>query len=304
MINKIKSNLRIYKNDIATKGLYWSIIHRLYKIPSMRKTLTPLVNALKPNFVTSRGHKIFIDKHDATISQELILSGKWEDFETEIFSQYIHPGDIVVDIGAHIGWYTLIAAKLVGKTGKVYSFEPDTTNFNLLTKNVQANGYHNVVLIKKAVSNKTDSAQLFINNENTGDHRIFDTDKNRRSVTIETITLDDYFRNITEQIDLIKMDIQGWEMQALQGARRVVTTNKHLKLITELQPSYIHLSGQKPREYLALLRKHGFKLYQIDEFKRKFKLVTSDAKLLETYPEIEPSEAAFTNLFCTRDAIV
>lgn len=303
LASKLKSNLHIYQNDIATKGLYWSIIHRLYKLPSMRKVLTPLVNTLKPNHVMSRGHKIFIDKHDGTISQELILSGKWEDFETEVFSKFIRPGDVVIDIGAHIGWYTLIAAKLVGKKGKVYAFEPDTTNFKLLTKNIQANGYQNVILVKKAVSNETGSARLFINNENTGDHRIFDTDNHRKSITIEQTTLDDYFKKLPQRVDLIKMDIQGSEMKALLGAQTVLKKNKQLKLITELQPGYILQSGQKPKDYLAFIRRHGFNIYIIDEIVKKLELVKSDKKLLDTYPDTEISETNFTNLFCTRAVI-
>ncbi|SRR6266568_1573898 len=300
--NKIKNNLRVYQEDIATKGLYWSIIHRLYKLPSARKALTPLVDALKPQYVTAGGHRIYIDKHDQTISQELILSGQWETFESEIFSRFVRPGDVVVDIGAHIGWYTLLAAKLVGSKGKVYAFEPDPTNFALLSKNIKANGYSNVVLIKKAVSDSTGSAHLFLNDENTGDHRIFDAADNRKSVTIESTTLDNYFKNSNHRIDLIKIDIQGSEMQALQGANHTINTNKNLKFITELQPGFIHLNGQKPQDYLALMRKHGFKIYQIDEQSKKLQPIISDAKLLAAYPETE--ETAFTNLLCTRDSLV
>ncbi len=254
--DKIKINLRIYQNDIATKGLYWSIIHRLYKIPTLRKELTPIVNILKPDYVMAGGHKLYIDKWDTTISQELILSGKWEDYETELFKKNIKPGVTVVDIGAHIGYYTVIAAQLVGDKGKVYAFEPDPRNFKLLQRNVEANGYSNVVLVNKAVSDKIEE----------------------------------------KRVDIIKMDIQGAEARAFQGAMKVIARNRHIKLITEFYPQALQQSEISAEEYLALLQKHAFKLFNIDEVKRTTKPVTNN-QLLASYP-LAPE--TFTNLLCVR----
>jgi len=294
--DKIKINLRIYQNDIATKGLYWSIIHRLYKIPTLRKELTPIVNILKPDYVTAGGHKLYIDKWDTTISQELILSGKWEDYETELFKKNIKPGDTVVDIGAHIGYYTVIAAQLVGDKGKVYAFEPDPKNYQLLQRNVKLNGYSNVVLVNKAVSDKSGQAHLFLNNENTGDHRIFNPELDRRSLSIATTTLDDFFKDKEKRVDIIKMDIQGAEARAFQGAMKVIARNRHIKLITEFYPQALQQSEISAEEYLALLQKHAFKLFNIDEVKRTTKPVTNN-QLLASYP-LAPE--TFTNLLCVR----
>ena len=294
--DKIKTNLRIYQNDIATKGLYWSIIHRLYKIPTLRKVLTPFVNILKPDYVMAGGHKLYIDKWDTTISQELILSGKWEDYETELFKKNIKPGDTVVDIGAHIGYYTVIAAQLVGDKGKVYAFEPDPKNYQLLQRNVKLNGYSNVVLVNKAVSDKSGQAHLFLNNENTGDHRIFNPELDRRSLSIATTTLDDFFKDKEKRVDIIKMDIQGAEARAFQGAMKVIARNRHIKLITEFYPQALQQSEISAEEYLALLQKHTFKLFNIDEVKRTTKPVTNN-QLLASYP-LAPE--TFTNLLCVR----
>ena len=278
--NKIKNNFRVYQDDIATKGLYWSIIHRLYKIPNMRRVLTPVVNVLKPQSVMIQGHKLYIDKWDTTVSQELLLSGKWEEYETELFKKNIAAGDTVVDIGAHIGYYTLLAARLVGERGKVYAFEPDPRNFQLLKKNIEENGYNNVVLVNKAVAEISGKAQLFLNSENTGDHRIYQSNENRRSLVIATTTLDEYFKDKEQRIDLIKMDIQGSEARAFQGGKNIIDRNKQIKIITEFQPAFIKMSGRSAKEYLSLLRKSRFKLYQINEAENKLKLVSNDEKLL------------------------
>ncbi len=292
----IESNLRIYKNDIKAKGLYWSIIYRLNKNHTMRKIFTPIVNILKPDHVMIEDHKINIDKWDTVVSQELIVSGKWEEYETELFKKHIKPGDTVVDIGAHIGYYTLIAARLVGNNGKVYAFEPDPKNFQILEKNVAQNGYHNVVLVNKAVADKSGNAQLFLNSENSGDHRIFESDHGRKSIAITTTTLDDFFKNQDKKVDLIKMDIQGAEARAFQGSTRTLAKNKHMTLITEFYPQALQLSGKNAEEYLALLQENDFRLSDIDEVKRTTRPVTSK-QLLISYPI---ALEKFTNLLCVR----
>ena len=83
----------------------------------------------------------------------LSTRGYYEPFITAFVKDMIKEGDIVIDIGAHIGYYTLLFSKLVGKTGKVFAFEAHPDNFTLLKQNVETNGYTNVVVENKAVSN-------------------------------------------------------------------------------------------------------------------------------------------------------
>ena len=78
----------------------------------------------------------------------------WEETETHWFVQSIRPGDVVVDLGANVGYYTILRGKLVGEIGRVYAFEPDPVGFEILRRNVRLNGLHNVVLEQKAVSSK------------------------------------------------------------------------------------------------------------------------------------------------------
>ncbi len=270
---KISNNIKIYKEDIATKGLYWSIIHRLYKLPKGRAILSPIVNMLKPNCLTIENHKFYIDKWDTTVSQELLLSGKWEEYETELFKKSIKKGDVVIDIGAHIGYYTLIAARIVGDRGRVYAFEPDPKNFHLLKMNVEENGYKNVILVNKAVADTDGEMRLFLNAENTGDHRIYQSGDQRKSVNIEVITLDKFFKNKNKRIDLIKMDIQGAEVRALKGSQRIIKENDNLKILTEFWPRGLYLSGSSAQEYAKLLTKHKFYLYDINEHKKTIKTI-------------------------------
>lgn len=280
------------------RKLLWIILHPFYENRYTKKIITNIVNFFKPDFVIVGPHKIFIDKDDRVISTELLLSQKWEEYERSLFGKSIKPGDTVIDIGAHIGTYTLIAAQKVGPMGKVYAFEPLPKNFELLKKNVEVNGYKNVVLINKAVSNKNGTSKLFLSNEdNFGDQRIYASKDNRKFLTIKTITLDNFFKDKTKQIQIIKMDIQGSEVLALTGATKILKQNKHLKLFTELWPKALKESGSSATKYLNLLKKNGLNLYEIDSQNEKIRKVTFE-RILKTYPENSLFNA---DLFCVKE---
>lgn len=292
IIKKIRDNLRIYKKDLKTKGLPLSIIHRLQRYPVFKRRLVTLENSLKPSFTIVQNYKIYLDKNDSTISPELFLNKKWEVFETGIFKKNIKKGSAVLDIGAHIGYYTLIASGRVGPDGKVYAFEPDIKNFNLLSKNILENGCKNVILINKAVINKTGHTKLYLNEENTGDHRIYSSKENRQYISIQTVSLDDYFKGADEKIDLIKMDIQGSEFWALKGAVNLLAKNPQLKIITEFWPRGLRMSGSSSKDFLAFVKKLGFKIYEISENEKKLFPISSK-DLLRKYSE---SADNYTNL--------
>src|SRR4030042_4007070 len=100
------------------------------------------------------------------------IKGGWEVETIRLFKQLAKEGDTVVDIGAHIGYYTLLAARIVGDTGKVYAFEPDPANHDVLVGNIKLNGFQNVVTVRKAISDKNGQIELYLNEKNTGGHSI------------------------------------------------------------------------------------------------------------------------------------
>lgn len=241
-----------------------------------------------------QGHEMFLDAKD---SLRLSINGIFEPFETQLVNTQIRKGDIVLDIGANIGYYTLIFARLVGEQGKVFAFEPDPTNFSLLQKNVEINGYKNVELVQEAVSNKTGKLRLYLSEDNKGDHRIYDSHDDRESIEIEATRLDDYFRNYDGVVDFIKMDIQGAEAGAVQGMCDLLTKQKDVRLVTEFWPIGLKRSGVEPDEYLKLLLELGFRLYEVSEAEKRIKPVNIP-ELLQIYT---PERENFTNLFCLRE---
>ena len=290
----------MHKNNIFEKIVFIAYI-------SARKIFLPiglvkfypfkLLNNIIRGFISSRiryrhilGHKMYLDSTDTL---GLSFSGIHEKTTTKLVMNEIKNGDIVLDIGAHIGYYTLIFAKLVGKDGKVYAFEPEPNNFALLKKNIAINGYENVVLINKAVSNKTGKTNLFLAEEHSGDHRIYESDviKGRKSLEIETIKLDDYFQDFEKNIDFIKMDIQGAEPLALEGINN--SLKKCNKLITEFWPGGLNQFGIEPEEYLNLLLRKNFRLFDINEYKNI--IVPANITDLKNMERLE------TNLLCIKE---
>ncbi|MEM5793038.1 MAG: FkbM family methyltransferase [Candidatus Aenigmatarchaeota archaeon] len=236
---------------------------------------------------------MFLDQKD---NLGLSVCGIYEELQTNFLKKEIKKGFVVLDIGAHIGYYTLIFAKFVGKSGKVYAFEPDPTNFSLLKKNIEINGYDNVVLIKKAVSNKNGKIKLFLSEKNTVDHRIYESGDDRKFIEIESIKLDDFFENYKGEVNFIKMDIQGAEWMAISGMLKLLEKNPKIKIISEFWPFGLKNSGIEPFDYLKFFINSGFKIYEINEQKNKIEL-TNPEKLLKLYT---PEKENYNNLIFTR----
>jgi FkbM family methyltransferase len=242
------------------------------------------------------GHKMFLDSADSLL---LATNGVYEPFETDLLQKQVRPGDVVVDVGANIGYYTLLFARCVGPQGRVYAFEPDPTNFDLLQRNIQRNGYTNVTLVRKAVAAQSGTLRLYLCEDNKGDHRTYDSHDGRPSVEIEAVSLDDYFAGYRGAIALIKMDIQGAEEGALRGMGRVLRDNPGVRIATELWPIGLQRSGTSAPAFLEYLRGQGFQLYHIDEAGGT--LAPADVPhLLRTYV---PEKENYTNLLCTRQPL-
>jgi len=243
-------------------------LNRFYIV---RKTLNFALSNLKPKSVVVDGNQMLLDKDD---SMRLSILGIYEPLAVKHFQNSIKPGDTVLDIGAHIGYYTLMAAKRVGKKGKAYAFEPNQDNCALLTKNLKLNNFKNVVLVNKAVSRSSGKVKFFLSNVSTGMHSLIDIDnKSENIIEIEAVSLNDFFGKKIPTVSIIKMDIEGGEYAALDGMDRLLKKNKHMTILIEFSPYSIIKAEKSPRDFLNLLMSYGFKLYSIEESSKKLVLI-------------------------------
>ncbi|MDO8504302.1 MAG: FkbM family methyltransferase [Candidatus Liptonbacteria bacterium] len=208
--------------------------------------------------------KFALDEKD---SLGLSVFGIYEEYETSLFVREIKPGGVVVDAGANIGYYTVIASRLTGENGRVYAFEPDPVNFGILKKNVEQNGCKNVILENKALSDKNGTINLYVSGENMGDHRIYDSGDGRKSVPAQAIRLDDYLGDVADKVNLLKMDVQGAEIMVLRGAERVLGGSGELKIFSEFWPFAMKRAGENPKDFFEILGKKGFAVSDISATK-------------------------------------
>jgi FkbM family methyltransferase len=213
-----------------------------------------------------QGKKMYLDLSDRVHCETLFVRGIWEKSVTGFLNKLIRNGMIVIDIGANVGYYTLFTAEKVGSNGKVFAFEPEPSRYTLLKENIKLNDYQNVVPVQMAVSNKMETTQLYLDPMyNKGDHRLYDSFDGRNSVRVESTTLDDFFKDKDCPIHIIKMDIQGAEMAALQGMANTIKRNPDLTIITEFWPDGMKKFGFSPTEFLSTLIGHGFRLHILND---------------------------------------
>jgi FkbM family methyltransferase len=217
------------------------------------------------------GKQMYVDLWDGAVSTNLFLNRVWEPEETSAIVGFLHKGDVFVDIGANIGYFTLLASDAVGEAGKVFAFEPSPSNARLLRKNVETTHCKNVLVEEKAITEADRPVTLYLSNINFGDHRIYPSDDDtthnnglqRSQVLVEEITLDGYFP-AGSRVDFVKIDIQGAEVYALQGMRRILLENHDVVCAMEFWPHGLLEAGASPSALLQELLQLGFILHQLD----------------------------------------
>ncbi|MBA3831341.1 MAG: FkbM family methyltransferase [Chthoniobacterales bacterium] len=181
--------------------------------------------------------------------------------ERRLLARRLQKGDVAVDVGANIGVYSQFLARCVGARGAVHSFEPSPDNFERLQAGLASSS--NVQVNQLAVSDKSEETTLYISNDLNVDHRVYPTSgMPRQTVTIRSTTLDDYFRP-GERVNLIKMDVQGYELHALRGAERVLADNPSLKLLLEYWPHGLQQAGASAAELLHFLYDHRLTAFRL-----------------------------------------
>jgi FkbM family methyltransferase len=183
--------------------------------------------------------------------------------EADLLAQICREGMFVLDIGANIGFYSMLMAQSVGVGGRVVAFEPDPGNYTMLVENLHRNHCGNVTAIRRAVGHASDKGSLYLSSFHC-DHRVYPAEAKQKTIPIEVVALDDYFSE-GQRIDIIKMDIQGAEGMALRGMRRILRSNPGLIIFMEFWPSGLRQAGDDPKKILEELESLGFRFERVDE---------------------------------------
>ncbi len=205
---------------------------------------------------------MYIDLMDKGISEELCINKKRECFTTDFLKKVIKKDDIIIDIGANIGYYVLLEAKLASK-GKIYAIEPIPKNNDLLKRNIKLNNYKNVFVFKCALGNKQGKGTMNIcNKSNWSSFTKNPNVKIIKEINVPITTLDRFVeKNLHKPPTLVRMDVEGYEYQIIKGMLKTLNKNIPLKLLIELHPPWLNLMSRKNMEELIdILKSKGFKI--------------------------------------------
>jgi FkbM family methyltransferase len=211
-------------------------------------------------------------------SQRLMLdhfrAGRLLEPETSaLVDMLLQPGDTFIDIGGHVGFFSMLAAGLVGPTGRVYVFEPERANYAHLLTHIALNNVHHVFPFRWAVGHSTSVVDFFTNVDNDGGHALWDpgrhpfNQKSRQQVSKESVflvSLDDIFGSAQPGFaKLIKIDTEGNEASVLRGARNFLTRAQIPAVIAEINQFGLAQLSSSEQEMRTLMTDLGYTTYAL-----------------------------------------
>ncbi len=219
------------------------------------------VDSKRNSMIKIHGGKLSIIPDDPGISTELVEFKTHEPLTTELLKEELRRGCTVLDIGANIGYYTLLERKIVGKEGKVIAIDPSPLTFSYLRKNLLQNGFSDVDTFRLAFS-RADGYCNFLIEKHSNLSRIVLNDigrsSNEQCVKVRTICLDSFVeRYFLKKLDFLRMDIEGQEIDVLIGGFRSIQKFKPILLIEV----HKRLMGQKKTiDFLQILKNLGYNI--------------------------------------------
>lgn len=285
MSNKVKQSELFKKLYVRTRRVIRPLITKntlldrllgdvLRRLERQLRPYEYLISPSANDQIETRGLRLAYRPEDQGVITTLLLNGDYETETVEYILQVLQPGMTFVDLGAHIGYFTLLAAKAVSPNGHVYAFEPAPSTRQILHKNISLNRVDSkVTVVPKAVADKVGLVHFFVSPDSSVSAKISTPSHNKTDlISVQTTSLDSFFMNaLWPEIHLIKMDIEGAELATLKGMRELSLRNTNLKLIMEFNYPHIRRLNIQPEQVFdALHACHFSKFFVLRGKKRIF----------------------------------
>lgn len=259
--------------------IYWAMIQRKKINQSIIKSenSSQIINIQWESNSTQKEIKLSLDSNKFT--QKLMLDSfqKGQTYESEVLQliyRFLEKGDCFIDIGTHIGYYSVLAAKIVGNEGKVFAFEPELSNYQKILENISLNNLSNIQLFNLALSSESKETHLFFNQDNDGGHALWDVGKhpfNQKSLQSQTMqniqqsTLDDILSQQQDisQIKIIKIDTEGAEVNVIKGAVNTISKYNVPYIICEINRFGLKQMGTNEAELREFMNTLKYESYLI-----------------------------------------
>ena len=250
-INMAFHLLKNYGIIIFLKGVLFYFYRRLKRAR---------LNISKEMIIEVNGYKITTIPNDEGISAGLLMFKTHEPINTKLFSRELKKGMVCLDIGSNIGYYALLESKIVGEKGKVIAIEPSPINFKYLEKNCKLQKYSNILTYNFAAAETDGFVNFLINEKSNWSKVVGDNLPNDEGTIIKVTTkqIDSFISEIKiNNIDFLRMDVEGYEFNIYQGARKVIRKFKP-SLLIEIHK---HLMGiNKTKQFLEMLKEDGYEV--------------------------------------------
>jgi len=206
------------------------------------------------------GGRIYLDIREKPWIRTIALEA-FERPKVSALEHFLRPGMTLVDVGANIGFFSLVAARLVGPTGRVLAVEPEPANCTRIERNVELNGYPNVEIAQVALGDRNGEVTLHLATDH-GHHSLLDRSPDRAGATIAVPlqTLDTLLatHNIG-RVDVLKVDVEGLEVEVLRGAAETIRTNPEIVILMDVHESL----GVSAADVCGLIESYGLATYEV-----------------------------------------
>ncbi|MBW2557916.1 MAG: FkbM family methyltransferase [Deltaproteobacteria bacterium] len=217
----------------------------------------------------------------------------YEPGTSHFLASALREGDSFIDIGSHIGYFSLLASIIVGSSGQVFAIEPELSNFDRLTTNISLNKFSNIKTFNVALGSKIEQKQFFVNTDNDGGHALWNVglhpfNKNSRANpvvrNIKTATLDSLFEdNDPDSLKLIKIDTEGSECAILQGGANMMSRQNVPYLICEINRFALQQMGTSEKELRLHMEQSGYETYLLNDENQSFTRLSKDDYIETNY---------------------
>lgn len=195
--------------------------------------------------------------------QRSIYLGTFEPSESAQVRKYLKPGMTFVDVGANVGYYTLLAASLVGPRGRVLAFEPSPYAFDRLVETITRNNLSQVCAVQSGLSDGLGEGRLFLPDALGNHSPSMVPNGGGRPINVRVRRLDDWLaEHEVDRVDLMKIDVEGFEPNVIKGAAKYIQRGRVRAILCEFNKYWLELNGSSPSQLYDLLTSSGFVLAQ------------------------------------------
>lgn len=275
----LKEKITLPIINLTRKHFRNTWIHRIPITSWVYKKVFGFTYGGKEKEIVFRGANYLVPTTDTAVVPSMI-SGEYEHYELDLFMQLLKPGFTVLDVGANIGVYCIEASKVISEHGKVFAFEPIEENLKLLNHNIELNDVKNVEVVFSAIGKEDSKIKIYKAKHSIATHSAGAISD--EFVEVPVTSIDSFVSKHDLSVDLIKMDIEGYEGFAIEGSVNTIN-NQHPVLFIEFSSHHLKQCAYSPAKHAENLLNLYKYCYLINEKNNEISRITDAQKLSKLF---------------------